>query len=137
MGPMKKPLLLTLVAVGALALFLIIGPQRGVPSTYLSIGWVGGETRPILAANRYPAGMVRSTYAKAAEIPDILDHIYCYCFCERNHGHSSLRSCFATDHGAVCGICLSEANLVSRLAKAGKSIEEIQLAVDKAFARPG
>ncbi|HXI12204.1 MAG TPA: PCYCGC motif-containing (lipo)protein [Thermoanaerobaculia bacterium] len=54
---------------------------------------------------------VRDTYAKAKQIPERLDGMYCYCRCKENEqlAHKSLLTCFQDDHAAQCGICLKEA----------------------------
>ncbi|MDH3672958.1 MAG: PCYCGC domain-containing protein [Gammaproteobacteria bacterium] len=47
------------------------------------------------------AGPAGRAYRAAAEIPDVLDHLYCYCECEPAIGHKSLKSCFVDLHGAI------------------------------------
>jgi hypothetical protein len=46
-------------------------------------------------------------YELAAKIPDVLNQIPCYCYCERI-GHNSAHSCFESTHGAHCAICMKE-----------------------------
>lgn len=92
----------------------------------------GGETRPILDG-RYFTGRTGDAYRAAAEIPDLLDQLYCYCECERSVGHKSLRSCFVDLHGANCGICQQEALLAWRLSRKGRSVLEIRNEVDRLF----
>ena len=53
----------------------------------------GGEMGPIVST-AYFTGQIREAYATAAEIPEVLDHLYCYCYCAEDHGHRSLRTCF-------------------------------------------
>ncbi|MGQ0561096.1 MAG: CYCXC family (seleno)protein [Gemmatimonadota bacterium] len=72
-------------------------------------------------------------YAMAQEIPHVLDGIYCHCDCSQHSGHYSLLSCYESDHGSLCDICLEEARLAYRMAKAGKSLGEIRAAIDAAF----
>ncbi len=43
----------------------------------------------------------------------------CFCFCDRQHGHTSLRSCFESNHGANCGTCLAEALYSYKMSKKG------------------
>lgn len=45
-------------------------------------------------------GRVREAYKVAAEIPDVLANVNCYCGCSKSHGHRNLLDCFVDDHGA-------------------------------------
>lgn len=47
-------------------------------------------------------------YELAAKIPNVLYQEPCYCRCDREEGHTSLRSCFSDLHGAQCGTCMKE-----------------------------
>src|SRR6201981_30065 len=44
-------------------------------------------------------------YEIATKIPVVISQLPCYCYCERI-GHSSLHTCFESNHGAHCGICM-------------------------------
>jgi len=76
---------------------------------------------------------VAEVYRQAAAVPGVLDGIYCYCACSQHSGHYSLLDCFASDHGARCDICLSEAALAHRMTRDGASLDEIRAAVDKLY----
>ena len=45
-------------------------------------------------------GRVREAYKVAAEIPEVLAAVTCYCGCNKSHGHRNLLDCFVDDHGA-------------------------------------
>jgi hypothetical protein len=45
-------------------------------------------------------GRVRDAYKAAAEIPDVLAGLACYCGCDKSQGHRHLLDCFVDDHGA-------------------------------------
>ncbi len=45
-------------------------------------------------------GRTAEAYGVAAEIPDVLAGLACYCGCDRSAGHRHLLDCFADDHGA-------------------------------------
>jgi Protein of unknown function with PCYCGC motif len=92
----------------------------------------GGETRPILDG-RYFAGRTGEAYRAAAEIPDLLDQLYCYCECERSIGHKSLKSCFTDLHGANCGVCQNEALLAWSLNKKGWPVLRIRKEIDRMY----
>ena len=46
-------------------------------------------------------GRVREAYKAAAEIPDVLVGLACYCGCDKSLGHRHLLDCFVDDHGAT------------------------------------
>ncbi len=45
-------------------------------------------------------GKTREAYQAAAEIPEVLATLSCYCGCAKSHGHKNLLDCFVDDHGA-------------------------------------
>ena len=62
--------------------------------------WVRRETRPTLDPARF-VGKAATTHQIAREIPDALDHMYCYCECDKHVGHKSLLSCYTDGHAAT------------------------------------
>ena len=53
-----------------------------------------------LPADRFQ-GRVREAYKVAAEIPDVIAGVACYCGCNKSQGHRNLLDCFVDDHGAT------------------------------------
>ena len=45
-------------------------------------------------------GRAAEAYRAAAEIPEVLVGLACYCGCDKSVGHRYLLDCFADDHGA-------------------------------------
>jgi hypothetical protein len=72
-------------------------------------------------------------YAAARHAAGTLDGVYCHCDCSKHAGHRSLLSCFESEHGAYCDICMGEAMLASQLADRGTSLQEIRDAIDRQF----
>jgi len=72
-------------------------------------------------------------YAAARHAPQVLDGVHCYCECAKHLGHRSLLTCFETDHGAQCDICMGEAVLAARLSSQGGSLDEVRRAIDQRF----
>jgi len=72
-------------------------------------------------------------YAAARNAAATLDGVYCYCDCSKNAGHRSLLTCFETDHGAYCDVCMGEAMVANGMAQQGRSLEEIRTAIDLQF----
>ena len=94
--------------------------------------WKGSETGTILPASQF-TGRAAEAYAVAAKDPELLDYMFCYCYCEQNYGHKSLRTCFTSEHAANCGICIDEAIMAYELRQKKMSIKEIRATIDKQF----
>ena len=93
------------------------------------------ETRPILTDAMF-VGRVAKAYRIAAEIPKVLDSLFCYCYCKKNHNHKTLLTCYTNKHGSKCDICLNEVFYAYELYNQGKTLDEIVVAVYKKFYRP-
>jgi hypothetical protein len=99
------------------------------------------EPRPGVTAERVlPPSLVPTTLAGAAEAyaaarsaPRLLDGLYCHCECAKHFRHRSLLTCFESDHGSQCDICMGEALLATRLAAGGTSLAAIRRAIDERF----
>ena len=78
-------------------------------------------------------GNERLAYQVAKEIPQILAQLPCYCHCDRGQGHNSLHSCFESEHGENCGICINEALMAHNLHKRGVSVIEIRKQIIAAY----
>ena len=71
-------------------------------------------------------GNKKLAYQAAAEVPQTLAQLPCYCHCDKGHGHKSLHSCFESEHGENCGICIGEALMAFNLQKRGVGVSEIR-----------
>ena len=98
------------------------------------------DPRPGITAERVLTGAAipgtpgaAEAYAAARVAAGTLDGVYCHCDCSKHAGHRSLLTCFETDHGAYCDICMGEAMLASQLASRGTSLKEIRAAIDAQF----
>ncbi|HEX6309337.1 MAG TPA: CYCXC family (seleno)protein [Longimicrobiales bacterium] len=78
---------------------------------------------------------IARVYEMAAEVPQVLDGLYCHCDCSKHSGHRSLLACFQDDHGADCDVCLHEATLAHGMTSEGRSLKEIRRAIDEFYAR--
>ena len=124
---------------GLLALGIVLVAQRRGPTTSTT-STTHPEPRPGITAERVlPAAMVPSgpgvlaAYEAARSAPQALDGVYCHCNCSKSIGHRSLLTCFETEHGAYCDICMGEAMLAARMAGNGRSLTEIRQAIDAQF----
>lgn len=134
------PLLVSICMMGIAAPFSLASEPW--PPKDTSSHWKGNETHstldPSLFRGEFLGGQysIEKAYRAAKEIPQILDHLYCYCHCEKTIGMKSLLSCYTNEHASHCYICLGEALMAYDLYKQGKSLQEIEKAVDKAFYSP-
>jgi hypothetical protein len=78
-------------------------------------------------------GNKRLAYQAAKEIPQTLAQLPCYCHCDRGEGHKSLHSCFQSEHGENCGICIGEALMAYNLEKQGVTVSEIRKQIVNAY----
>ena len=110
---------LTLVFVISL-IFLASSPwaisepsEAGVPAFHSGPPAAHESLPPILNEKQLAAeGMTEpaqlKSYELAAKVPKLIYQQPCYCYCDRNHGHKSLHTCFESTHGAMCGTCMAE-----------------------------
>lgn len=80
---------------------------------------------------------VAEVYVMAAEIPEIIDGLYCYCDCHMHFGHRSLLDCFQSDHGGNCDVCMNEVRIAYRMHREGKSLEQIRQVIDATYGKGG
>jgi len=83
-------------------------------------------TQKQLADQGYTQAAIMNAYKAAARVPNVLYQEPCYCYCDRNHGHKNLHSCFESTHGAGCGVCLAEALYSYQMSKKGWSAKQIR-----------
>jgi len=128
----KLPWVVAGVAVVALAVVLV-RPRAGNAAAH-------PDPRPGITAERVlPAAMVPQgpgtleAYEAARRVPQVLDGIYCHCNCSKSIGHRSLLTCFESNHGSGCDICMGEAMLAAQMAGSGNSLAQIRKAIDAQF----
>ena len=97
-------------------------PRQNIPQGYVA---------PAAQYAAYPR--VAEIYGQVAEIPEVVDGIFCYCMCEKHSGHYSLLDCYKDGHASRCDICLSEGSMAYRMHQDGKSIDAIRTAVDRLY----
>lgn len=121
------------VLAGLLVVALVAGP-RGATGDHHPMPRINAHEMQVMPAARY-AGMpgVGEVYEWAAEIPGVLDGMFCYCECLRNFGHYSLLECFINDHAAACDICLREAIMAYQMTTQGDSLDEIRAEIDRRY----
>jgi hypothetical protein len=71
----------------------------------------------------------KHAYEQAGKVSNVLYQLPCNCRCDRALGHTSLRSCFETLHGAECSTCAKEGFYAYQQTKLGKSPAQIRAAI--------
>lgn len=123
---MKKPYVLGLM----IALAVVAFAQGDHVPAYNPGPPLPGELLPILPPDqrvgenfKYPYQV--HAYDLATKIPSVISQLPCYCYCERI-GHSSLHTCFESNHGAHCGICMKEVYYAFQQTKLKKTPQQIR-----------
>ena len=107
------------------------------------------KTYPPLALPGYPLGrsqdVIRAAYQFAADHPEILTYVPCFCGCERS-GHKGNEDCFVKargangdvtewePHGMECNVCLDVATQAMQMYASGASVRDIRAAVEQKWA---
>ncbi|SRR5258708_2312324 len=126
-----KRLLAVLTVVCAVAIQGQQAPQDEVPA-YHKTPPAKGEVLPLilnqkqLADAGFNAPVHMASYKAAGKIPGVMHQMPCYCHCDRGHGHTSLRTCFESTHGASCGTCMAEALYAYQMSRKGWTAKMIR-----------
>ena len=78
-------------------------------------------------------GRVRQAYQTAADMPQVLAGLACYCGCDKSQGHRNLLDCFVDTHGSTCNHCVSEALDAHSLFMIGTPPDEIRKFIDTKY----
>lgn len=91
-----------------------------------------------------PDNVIRATYRFAAEHPEVLSYMPCYCGCQE-FGHGSNEDCFVKararngdvttweEHGIVCAMCLAVAEQSMTMTAAHASLKDIRAEVERKY----
>jgi len=133
-GRSRAPLWIMSGSVLAALLVLAVLGRRGEGTTHHPAPRADADAAQVVPAARYASSpRVEQAYAVAAEIPAVLDGMFCYCYCHDNFGHYSLLDCFLSDHAATCGVCMDEALTAYEMTRQGGSLDQIRAAVDQRY----
>jgi len=128
---MKRLFPIALIAVAAISTSAQFTPANEVPAYNAAPPKKGEVLPPILSGAQlsgpyFTMPVQVAAYQAAAKVPRVLHQLPCYCYCDRNHGHKSLHSCFEDTHGAQCGTCMAEALFAEQEVKKGKTAKQIR-----------
>lgn len=128
----KAPWIVAGAAAVALAgVVVYTRPAKGSIHPDPRPGITAEKVLPNFAIPKTPGAL--EAYAAARGAPGTLDGVYCHCNCSKSAGHRSLLTCFESEHGAYCDICMGEAMVTSGMAARGRSLMEIREAIDRQF----
>jgi Protein of unknown function with PCYCGC motif len=113
-----------------------LGPhkQATLPPVPFQVGYAPPRSREVVTA----------AYQFAAEHPEVLSYVPCFCGCQRG-GHQGNEDCFVKsraangdvieweDHGVDCAVCLDVATRSRQMYSSGASVRDIRAAIDKEF----
>jgi hypothetical protein len=107
------------------------------------------ENLPPLQFPGYPTQrspeVIRAAYTFAAEHPEVLSYVPCFCGCERS-GHRGNEDCFVReravngdvisweDHGMECAVCIDVAQRSMQLFTSGQSVADIRATIEREWA---
>ena len=107
------------------------------------------KTLPPIPSQTYtpprPIDVVRAAYVFAAEHPEVLSYVPCYCGCERG-GHRGNEDCFVSardekgdvtawePHGLDCAVCIDVATQARQMFTSGAGVRDIRAAVEQKYA---
>lgn len=92
-----------------------------------------------------PPEVVTAAYQFAAEHPEVLSYIPCFCGCQQA-GHRGNHECFVRsraangdiiewdEHGVECAVCIDVATRARQMHASGASVVDIRAAIEREFA---
>lgn len=130
--------------------FLLLTPTRTGRADFIlqsSVTSPKTTSLPPIPRVKYPADkpeVLAMMYSFAAEHPEILRYVPCYCSCGKNFGHRSNEDCFVKarnangsvvwcTHAAECVMCLQLAERARTLYMAGYDVETIRRKIDAEY----
>jgi hypothetical protein len=120
--------------IAAVSIYTYSSSRSSVSEVTDGSAYVRRETKDTLSPALF-VGKVETAYRVAQDIPDVLDHLYCYCQCDKHSGHKSLRSCYTDNHAANCDVCVNEAMDAAKMMKQGYELKEIRRQIDRKYSR--
>jgi hypothetical protein len=111
-------------------------PASDVPAYHAQAPAESETLPPVLSGDQLTGQFFRErwqveVYKEAAQIPNVLYQLPCYCRCDRALGHTSLHSCFEGTHGAICSTCAQEGAYAYRMTKQGRTPQQIRAGIER------
>jgi hypothetical protein len=162
--PMIAAVVVAVLAIGGLVAYSRSGPPAPAPDAQAAAPGVvdppvtaklGPHPQPNLPplpfqayAPPRPMETVQAVYRFAAEHPEVLSYVPCFCGCERG-GHRGNDDCFVKarnaqgdvtewePHGLDCAVCIDVANEAMQMTRSGAGVRDIRAAIEAKWNRPG
>lgn len=128
---MKHIASILFIAAAAISTSAQFAQPNEVPAYNAAPPSRGQKLPPIMSGAGFSQPVQAKAYKVAAKNAAVLHQLPCYCFCDRNHGHNSLHSCFESEHGGNCGVCMAEAFYADEQVKKGKTAKQIRAEIIK------
>jgi hypothetical protein len=106
-------------------------PADDIPAYHPSAPLKVTSLPAILSPAQFQYPWQKHAYEEAAKVSGVLYQLPCNCRCDRALGHTSLRSCFETTHGAECSTCAQEGMYAYQQTKLGKTPAQIRAGVER------
>src|SRR5580698_854121 len=111
-------------------------PADDVPAYHPSAPLKVSSLPPILSGAKLTGDSFRypwqaHVYQQVAKVGEVAYQLPCNCRCDRALGHTSLRSCFETLHGAECSTCAQEGIYAYQQTKLGKTPAQIRAGIER------
>jgi hypothetical protein len=124
------------VLILVLTLGAVVFAQGDVPAHHSAAPEKLVKLPPILAGEQllgpaFQHPTQKRAYEMASKVADVLYQQPCYCRCDRSVGHTSLRTCFETEHAAHCAACMREGIYTYLETKKGKTPAQIRAGIIK------
>lgn len=123
MGRILPVLVVALLSVVTVAQRAVAPPYHTTPPAK------SRRLRPILPKEQLwtvRAPYQRKAYELAASDSSLLYQLPCMCHCDQTAGHTSLRSCFESEHGSKCYVCMKEVFYADVEKNTGKTPAQIR-----------
>ena len=124
-------------------------PASAAPAPAIALKPHPQKDYPPLQMPGYPLGrspdVITAAYRFAAEHPEVLTFVPCFCGCERS-GHQGNEDCFVKargsngdvtqwePHGMECNVCIDVATQAMQMHASGASVRDIRAAVEAKWA---
>jgi len=120
------------------------GPHKQTNFPPLPFGPRDPVPRPANCVNRSSQACVADVFKFAAEHPEVLGYVPCFCGCE-HLGHRGNDDCFVKaraangdvvawePHGTECQVCLDVGQQAMQMYSSGASVREIRAAIEKKY----
>jgi hypothetical protein len=148
---------LGLALAAALVASASCSKQPTPPASELLATRAPQASSPIVAADLPPippgydqqirsAAYIKDAFLFAAQHPEVLDYMPCYCGCDRALGHRSNTACFVSardsrgkvtqwvPHGVICEVCQDVAHTAMQMHNSGATTAAIRAEIDRIHA---